>query len=107
MNTELKLVGDMTKITVGPNDVLVVTLPKTLSTIAAEYIKEHIQSVFGPEQRVLILDSGAQIGVVSAELPAPDWADPKLVARQAAAHAVSTIEKNFSSMMVKAKRDHL
>ncbi len=52
-----------------PGDTLVVRVKERLSLQAIENIKAQLQIGFGPEQQVLVLDVGMELGVLRPEKP--------------------------------------
>lgn len=58
--------GEVERLTLGPNDRLVVTYPRMLSQMDAERIKRRISLALG-DVPVVILDCGAELSVIEEE----------------------------------------
>lgn len=58
--------GDLQRVTLGKNDVLVLSVDRVLSMDAAAKIAAMLEHYF-PEHKVLIIDSGAHLGVAGIE----------------------------------------
>ncbi len=57
------LEGTCSRLSLAPEDVLVVSLPFHLQAEQHERIREHLLDLF-PGQRILLLDGGAQVGAM-------------------------------------------
>lgn len=68
MSEALRIIGDLQKVNVAPNDVLVVKLsagegtPKVL-----DIINKTLRQLFGPDQRVLIMEGNIKLEVLTPE----------------------------------------
>jgi hypothetical protein len=54
-----------------PSDTLVFRSPLTMPYEMAERIKAHLQSIFGPKQRILVLGESCELQVVRPESEEP------------------------------------
>ena len=67
MNDTINLIeGEFQRVTVGPNDVIVITFPQTLSQAAIVSTKAQSRGLF-PDNKILIIDNGGKIGVMAPE----------------------------------------
>lgn len=62
---EVRFLGDVERLELGADDVLVIKVSSVLSAGLASRIKEVIRSELGKDRRVLVLESGMQIGILS------------------------------------------
>jgi hypothetical protein len=71
MTNEVQFLGNMEKLTVGPNDVFVVSIDEHISAEAANrvsgQISEALGTLTGMKPKVLVLSGGMKIGAV--EMP--------------------------------------
>lgn len=56
--------GHLQALHVEPGDVLVVTLPGRATDAVCERIAQVLREGFGDDQQILVLDQGAQLGVL-------------------------------------------
>jgi hypothetical protein len=54
------------RLELGPDDILVFKTSKSLTMQAAEHITRAVRSVFGDGRKVMILDGGLEIAVLTA-----------------------------------------
>ena len=65
MSEEIRLLeGQFQRVTVGPDDIMIVSFPKALSGYERHRVCDRMESIF-QGRRVLILESGIQVGVLS------------------------------------------
>ena len=64
---EIRFLGDMQKVTWGPNDMGVITYPGKLSAQGLERIQEMWKRLMGenPKHKLMILSEGMTFGVIS------------------------------------------
>lgn len=68
MSSSLEIVGDVRKLNVGPNDVLVVTVKHALSEHSMKLVRDAINSAFPDYKRkLLILPEDMSLTVVAKE----------------------------------------
>ncbi len=60
-----RLHGHLVTVEVGPLDVIVVTVPHILTAKARAHMIMRVKAALGVENRILILDSGLQLGVLN------------------------------------------
>jgi hypothetical protein len=58
--------GEMVRLALKPGDMIVVTFPEPLSDADMSRLGDQLKRVF-PDHPVLVLDSGAKLGVIEAE----------------------------------------
>lgn len=61
---EIRIVGDLGKLQLQPTDILVVTIPESLSRADREGVMYQLQCAF-PDNQCIVLDRGAKLQVVS------------------------------------------
>lgn len=60
------MIGRIERCSLAPNDVIVITLPSvTVSDDTLKRIREHCQSVFGDDRRVLVMSGGMRMSIVA------------------------------------------
>lgn len=62
-NEEVRYLGDLSKLQVGPNDVMILQAAERLSMEQIERITARMEGVFG-QRRVIVLDKGMTLGAV-------------------------------------------
>jgi hypothetical protein len=64
---EIRFLGDMKKVTWGPNDIGVITYPGKLSPQGMERIQLMWKRLMGenPKHKLMVLSEGMQFGVIS------------------------------------------
>jgi hypothetical protein len=64
---EIRFLGDMQKVTWGPNDIGVITYPGKLSSDGLARINEMWKRLMGenPKHKLMVLHEGMQFGVIS------------------------------------------
>lgn len=63
-NQEIRYLGDVQKLVLSEGDIIVVSVDYHLSDETAERFKNHVSEMLGG-RKVLVLDNGAKIGVLS------------------------------------------
>ncbi len=63
MSLEIK--GEIEKLSLGPDDVLVVTSPGPLSPAARENVAETLRDAFGERRKVVVMHGGLKLSVVA------------------------------------------
>lgn len=61
---EIRIIGDMEKLQLQPSDILVVTIPESLSRSDREGVMYQLLCAF-PDNQCIVLDRGAKLQVVS------------------------------------------
>lgn len=64
---EVRYLGDVQRLVLAPGDVLVVKAPRVLSTEQQLRIREYISHQLGDDTRVIVLEQGCDIGVLSPQ----------------------------------------
>jgi hypothetical protein len=65
MELELRFTGDVQRLTLGPNDALVVTVDRPINRDQSEAIQAYCRKALGENTKVLVIDSSAQVQVMS------------------------------------------
>lgn len=65
-DTAIRFLGDMTKLTVGPDDLYVIQCDTILTNEQFERITERVSSIFG-KGKVVVLDKGMRLGVMGKD----------------------------------------
>lgn len=73
---EIRYLGDVQRLQLGPDDLLVLTTDQHLSSAALDRIRAAVESTI-PGQRVVVLTGGMKLGVLSKEPPSTTKEDIK------------------------------
>lgn len=64
---EINFLGDLTRLQLKPDDVLVLRTPHPLSSEHVARIREHFATVLGQDTKVLFLGPGFELGVLAPQ----------------------------------------
>ena len=67
MELEVKFVGDLQRMSLHPDDILVLSLSSKVLPDQAEVLTRHIKRLIGTDNRVVILEDGMKLEVVTPE----------------------------------------
>lgn len=62
---EIRFLGDVQRLELGPDDILVLKMPGRVTGEMADRIREHFAKLLGNERKIIILDNGCEIGVLT------------------------------------------
>jgi hypothetical protein len=66
MESEIKYLGDVQRLTMEPGDVLVLSVHDEISQEAAARLKEQVLATIGTDRKVMVLSRGMKVGVLAA-----------------------------------------
>ena len=58
-------ISEVQRLRLLPGDILVIRAEQTLHPAAVARIRQHLEELLGGEQRVIVLDAGLEIGVLT------------------------------------------
>ena len=61
---EVRYLGDVQKLSLGPNDILVLSLAHPVPIELAMRLREMVRDVAGDDRKVMILEPGMKVGVL-------------------------------------------
>ncbi len=64
-NDALRFVGDMQRLNLGRDDILVLSVDQHISYETAEKIRDQVKLALGEDRKVMILDAGMKAGVLA------------------------------------------
>lgn len=64
---EIRFLGDVQKLTLAPDDIVVLKTAIVVSGEQAEHLRQALKRELGEDRKVLILPAGLEIGVLSPE----------------------------------------
>ena len=62
----IRYLGDVQRLTLGPNDIVVLTVGSRISTETALRLKTWMQDAIGTGNKVVVIDSDIKVGVLAA-----------------------------------------
>ena len=62
---EIRYLGDVQRLELAPNDVVVLMVERPITPEIAERLKEHLRDVLGNDRKYLVLSEGIKIGVLA------------------------------------------
>lgn len=65
-NSEIRYLGDLQRLDLKADDLLVVTCPAPLSVATAERIKGVVTNAVGKDVKVLVIEDGMRLGIIGA-----------------------------------------
>lgn len=80
---EIRFLGDVQRLTLGPDDVLVISCDHPISVSVLEHIKTVVQDVLGTERKVLVIDSTLKLGVLEVKVDPLGWVSREVERSQA------------------------
>lgn len=67
LGERIRYLGDVQRLRLRHNDVIVVNAPTQLSSAQQEQIKRQLMSALGSKRKVLVLQNGMKLGVLAPE----------------------------------------
>ena len=64
---EIRYLGDVQRLTLAPEDIIVLKTTLPVHAEAAKRLREMVQSQFGENRKVLVLSDGLEIGLLSPQ----------------------------------------
>jgi hypothetical protein len=65
---EIRFIGDLQRLTIGPDDRFVLTCEQRLSPGAMDRIQEAWIKFAGPDAKLLVLESGCKLGAINVKV---------------------------------------
>jgi len=63
--SEVDWIAEVQRLRLLPGDILVIRAERTLQPAAVARMRQYLEELLGGEQRVIVLDAGMEIGVLS------------------------------------------
>jgi hypothetical protein len=64
---EIRYLGDVRKLDLGPNDVIVIEYSGPISQDSVRRLTEYVSEAIGTDHKVLVLGEGLKLGVLSPQ----------------------------------------